>query len=336
MRLLFIFLISIPLVSFADSPGSTISSESSCTCSGPSGYAAIGVMGEHMHDEGESMFSYRFMNMSMSGNRNGTTNLTTQEVLNDFMVAPEDMDMQMHMLGFMHALSDDLTVMAMLPISEISMNHVTRNGMRFKTRSSGIGDAKLSALVKTYEDDIHHFHFNAGLSLPTGDIDVTDATPMGLNTPLPYPMQLGSGTYDLMPGFTYTGKSDGYFWGAQAIGTIRLGDNDNDYSLGDRLDATMWITKNVTQWVSTSVRTAWSSWGNIDGSDKRLNPMMVPTARTDLRGGEKLDLGLGITVNIPETEYRLSAEYLHPAYQNLDGPQLKSDGTWIFGFRGSF
>ncbi len=45
---------------------------------------------------------------------------------------------------------------------------------------------------------------NLGLTLyfPTGSIDERGATPMGPNMQLPYPMQLGSGTYDLEPSFT--------------------------------------------------------------------------------------------------------------------------------------
>ena len=35
-------------------------------------HAPIGVMGDHMHKQGEMMISYRMMNMEMSGNIQGT------------------------------------------------------------------------------------------------------------------------------------------------------------------------------------------------------------------------------------------------------------------------
>lgn len=38
----------------------------------PGGHAPIGVMGDHQHGKGELMFSYRYMTMSMHGNRKGT------------------------------------------------------------------------------------------------------------------------------------------------------------------------------------------------------------------------------------------------------------------------
>jgi hypothetical protein len=105
---------------------------------------------------------------------------------------------------------------------------------------------------------------------------------------LPYPMQIGSGTYDLLPGMTYTGESSFLSWGAQAMGTIRLGDNKNDYRLGNRVDLTAWLAHNWTRWLSTSVRLAWSHWGNINGSDDELNPAAVPTADPNRRAGNRL------------------------------------------------
>lgn len=35
------------------------------------GHAPIGVMGDHLHKKGSYMLSYRFMRMSMAGNRDG-------------------------------------------------------------------------------------------------------------------------------------------------------------------------------------------------------------------------------------------------------------------------
>ncbi|MDE2762781.1 MAG: hypothetical protein OXQ94_18130 [Gemmatimonadota bacterium] len=69
------------------------------TVSRPDGHAPIGVMGEHTHERGEWMLSHRFMRMSMAGNRDGTERLETADVLRDFMVAPLDMTMTMHMGG---------------------------------------------------------------------------------------------------------------------------------------------------------------------------------------------------------------------------------------------
>ncbi|MEF9437847.1 MAG: hypothetical protein L0922_03550 [Candidatus Mariimomonas ferrooxydans] len=68
----------------------------------------VGVMGGHIHHTGSWMLSYRYMYMGMDGNRDGTDSVSTGDVLQDFMVTPTEMSMQMHMLGIMHSPSKSL------------------------------------------------------------------------------------------------------------------------------------------------------------------------------------------------------------------------------------
>ncbi|MDH3583216.1 MAG: transporter, partial [Phycisphaerae bacterium] len=170
-------------------------------------HAPIGVMGDHLHDQGEWMLSYRFMKMKMDGLRNGDSRISAGDVLAaGFPVTPVDMATEMHMWGLMYAPSDELTLMGMMSYVRKRMNHITGMGGAFKTNSEGIGDTRLTALVDWYHDDHHHVHLNLGLSVPSGSISRQDTTPAGF-VRLPYPMQLGSGTWDLMPGITYNGHN---------------------------------------------------------------------------------------------------------------------------------
>ena len=118
----------------------------------PDGHAPIGVMGDHSHGAGEFMFTYRYKFMDMNGNRIGTNKVSNQKVLEDFMVTPTDMTMQMHMFSLMYAPTDYITVMGMIPYVKKSMNHLTRMGNRFRTETDGIGDTKLSALIKVFDN----------------------------------------------------------------------------------------------------------------------------------------------------------------------------------------
>jgi hypothetical protein len=297
------------------------------------GNEPIGVMGAHAHEQGDWMISYRFMRMDMDGNRDGTDRLSSSEVLADYMIAPTSMTMDMHMFGAMYGVNDNITVMAMVPYVRNEMDHVTRMGGEFTTKTSGLGDIKLSGLFNISRWGMHELDFNLGLSMPTGSIDEKDDTPAGDNQHLPYPMQLGSGTWDLIPGLTYLGHNDKLDWGAQAIYVWRLGENDNDYTLGDRFHLTGWLAKDWTPQWSTSLRADAQWWDNIDGSDKKLPPMapmVVPTADPELRGGRRLDLLLGVSF-APASGWfegqRFAAEIGAPVYQNLDGPQLETD--WI-------
>lgn len=303
------------------------------------GNEPIGVMGAHAHSQGDWMFSYRFMRMDMDGNRDDSDRISTNSVLKDYMIAPQSMTMDMHMLGAMYGVNDDVTVMLMVPYLDVEMDHVTRMGAKFTTRTNGIGDVKLSSLIRVQEWNGGQLSLNAGISIPTGSIDEKDDTPAGANQHLPYPMQLGSGTYDLMPGLTYLGNNDMLSWGAQGVGTIRLSDNDNDYSLGDRFNLTTWIVKEWTSQFSSSLRVNGEWWSNIDGSDRKLSPMapnMVPTADPDKRAGRRFDLLVGASFSPASGWFagqRIAAEFGAPVYQNLDGPQLETDWTVTVGWQ---
>jgi hypothetical protein len=72
----------------------------------PDGHAPIGMMADHTHHAGGFMLTYKYMYMSMDGMRNGTHGVSSQQVLDQFMVTPTDMDMQMHMFGIMYAPTD--------------------------------------------------------------------------------------------------------------------------------------------------------------------------------------------------------------------------------------
>ncbi len=319
------------------------------TSARPDGHAPIGVMGEHTHSRGEWMVSYRYMWMDMEGSLLGSSAISDLEVVSPagqgFIVTPTRMTMGMHMLGAMYAPSDTLTLMAMVPSVNLEMDHLTRAGGRFTTSSSGIGDLRLTALWKLFDSEGTRFHLNLGVSAPTGSIDEADVTPASAPAAaqLPYPMQLGSGTWDAIVGGTWLGQSDRWSWGGQGIATVRTGENDRDYTLGDRFDATAWIARRAgTSW-SWSGRLALADWSDIDGADPRLAgavaSRLVPTVFPDLRGGSRLDFGVGLNFEAQSgvaDGLRVALEYLVPVVQDLDGPQLETDVQWVLGVQYAF
>ena len=309
----------------------------------PDSHAPIGVMGDHTHNKGEFMFTYRYMYMYMDKMRNGADNLSINNVLKDFMVTPKNMTTQMHMFSAMYGLNDTVTLMAMLPYVTKEMEHQNRAGVNFTTNSSGFGDAKVGALWRLYAFETpsigsHRFHLNTGISLPTGDINPTDNTPLGNDSLLPYPMRLGSGTVDLLPGLTYAGVRNDMTWGFQALGTVRLGHNQQGYREGNRYQLNTWGAYRWAQWISTSVRFNWQQWYNIKRKDGQLQttigPMnipLVPTADPDRQAGKRLDIMGGVNMLFPEfmgLENHLNVEAGVPVYQDLDGPQLRQ--AWSF------
>ena len=190
-------------------------------------HAPLGVMGDHPHEAGEWMLSFRSMRMVMDGNRTDTARIPADGVLADYPVTPLRMPMDMYMVGAMYAPTDRLTLVGMVPVLDISMDHRTRTGVEFTTESGGIGDVQMSALVGVAAGGRQRAHLHLGVSAPTGSIDERGETPATTNVRLPYPMQVGSGTWNVLPGLTYLGQTDAWSWGAQAIGTMRRPPRDS-------------------------------------------------------------------------------------------------------------
>lgn len=313
----------------------------------PDDHAPIGVMGGHTHQPGEWMTSYRYSRMNMSGNRSGNDDVSNASVLGNFMVTPLEMTMEMHMVGLMYGATNELTFSAMLPYTRKDMQHVNRMGAHFTTKTDGVGDIKISGLYTLYESSETHHHttakqqllLNLGASLPTGSIDERGNTPAGNNQKLPYPMQLGSGTLDPLIGLTYTSSYANWSWGTQANSVLRFGKNNEGYRLGNEYSANLWAARALSDYASISVRLEGKAWGDIHGQDQDLNVMMVPTARTDLRGGERVDALVGLNLYQPSgalAGQRLALEYGTPIYQRLDGPQLEVDHRFTLGWQWAF
>lgn len=318
----------------------------------PDSHAPMGVMGDHTHKANGWMFSYRFMNMSMKGNKQGSDSLSPERIVttvgNPFSdqtmqpqtlrVVPLEMTTQMHMFGLMYAPSDQVTLMLMANYIEKEMDHLTFQGAsgttrlgRFTTDSQGWGDTKVSALIPIVEQGDHKVHLNAGLSLPTGSIDEKDdvLTPMNTRPTLrmPYAMQLGSGTYDLEPGVTYNGRDGLLSWGAQYKAVVRLGENDEDYSLGDKHEVSGWGAYRVLPWMSTSLRLTARTEDSIDGADSEIRAP-IQTANPDNYGGDFVDLAVGANLvgqHGAIRGQRLGAELSTPIYEDYNGVQMEMD-----------
>ena len=322
--------------------------------------APINVMGSHMHNKGEWMVSYRYMRMHMDGNRDGTDSISPDEIVSTvtnpnappptLRVVPTEMDMDMHMLGGMYGVTDDLTLMLMAMYIEKDMEHITYQGMMgttrlgtFTTESSGWGDTSLTALYRLYDDETHHLHLHAGISAPTGSIKEEDdvLTPMGMRMTLrlPYAMQLGSGTWDALPGITYSGQADKWGWGAQYQGTIRMeSENDQGYRLGNKHKLTAWGAYRLTDWFSMNTSLSAETQGKIKGEDQRI-AAPVQTADPDNYGGETVEAGIGFNINPPRTELKnlnFGTQLSVPVYQNLNGPQMERDWSLTIGLTYKF
>ena len=326
----------------------------------PDDHAPIGVMGDHFHEKGEFMFSYRYMNMDMQSNLIGSNDIAADIIAttipNRFAgapmqpptlrVVPTHMSMDMHMLGLMYAPTDRVTLMAMTNQIAKEMEHVTYMGGvgtavlgTFSTKTSGIGDTSLSALISLHDGESGRVHLSMGVSMPTGSTDEQGVVlaPSGMmpSLRLPYPMQLGSGSYDLLPGVTWTKFVDSRSSvGLQWRATLRLSDNDEGYQLGDEHRLTAWYSRILSRHLSWSARLEWYDRGDIDGIDP-LIVAPVQTADPLRQAATRKELGVGLNF-VRAGGHRIAIEYSVPLSQSLDGPQLEVDDQLTLGYQFSF
>ena len=162
-----------------------------------------------------------------------------------------------------------------------------------------------------------------------------------MNRILGYPMQLGSGTWDLLPGITYLGQSGDYSYGAQVSGVLRIGDNSRNYSLGDGLAGTIWGARKLSDSLSVSARLRGVNTGNVDGEDPDIatrfcGMMKSPSFDPNSRGREEAHVGLGANYYIRKGQlkgHRFALEWETPVKEDFDGVQMKVDSIWTLGWQ---
>jgi hypothetical protein len=240
------------------------------------------------------------------------------------------MTMDMHMFGTMYAISNKWTLMGMLNYldNEMSMQSATMGTME----SKGISDIKLAGLYDLAQwDSGRRMHLKLGLNLPTGSIDEKHNGNI-----LGYGMQLGSGTYDFHPAVTYLAQTENYSYGAQLGGVLRIGENDQDYTLGNRFEATLWGARKITDSLSASAKFDYSSQSEVDGKDARMNEAMSSALDPKSQGRDITTFGLGLNYyfqNNGLSGHRLAAEWETPIDQKVNGVQLELDSVWTLGWQ---
>jgi len=296
-------------------------------------HVPAGLMGDHIHEPGEWMFEYKYMNMYMDGNRVGTRSVTDQQALTEGQAlgtnngaTPTEMTMEMHMIHIMYGWTEDVTLYTMIMFNSLTMDHLRNNGTTFTTHNSGIADTAFGALWRVYHRPDRELNLNLGFSVPTGEISTRTTEPSGglVEQELPYPMRRGSGTFNARPGITYKRYLCHGSYGVQLQTDLPIGRNWDDYTVSDEFRLNFWYAHLLRDRLAVSFRVEnlWET--NFEGADPELNPAAISTARPDMRGGYWLNFGYGAMLLIGDG-HLLNVEAIHPVYQDLDGIQLETD-----------
>ena len=298
----------------------------------PDSHAPISVMGDHIHKQGEFMWSYRYMSMSMDGVLNASSDISfeTYNSETSYMSYLDSMTMTMHMLGGMYAQSDKFTWMLMIPYLNNDMVVRAKMGGAFSSmNSAGIGDVKFGALYGVLDDVAVKAHFNFAVSLPTGAIDATSGSMV-----VGYPMQLGSGTFDLRPSFTSIHFFNNLSFGSQFNAIIRMGENDQGYRLGNLFNHKIWFSRSFDAF-SLSSSLIYDQALAITGQHSGIMTVMNAAQDAANSGYTQLTATVGVNVSL-DNGYRVAAEYLLPVYQDVTGYQMNKSGSVIFGVQKAY
>ena len=314
-------------------------------------HGPAGIMGDHLHEQGEWMVEFRYMNMYMEDNRAGETTLsddaaitrgaTTTPVTNRG-ATPTDMTMEMHMLHIMYGLSDDVTLYSMLMMPSLTMDHLrgpmnpAGPGTSFTTHNSGLGDTSIGALLRLYSTPKLDWVLNLGGSLPTGDLFRTSTAPTGglVAQPLPYPMRLGSGTFNARPGTTLKYFFDHRSYGVQIQSDLPVGRNYRDYRLGAEVRLNTWSQYLISDCLAFSLRGEHVWREDIQGADPQTPDALISTNVESFRGGYWYNLGIGSQLNW--NGHYLNFEVVPTLAQDLNGIQLETDYSIIASWSRAF
>ena len=201
--------------------------------------------------------------------------------------------------------------------------------------SAGIGDVKLDSLLTLWKR--HNFTFlgNVGVSFPTGSI----AQQADDGSILPYPMQLGSGSFEARPSITFSGAHGNWSYGGQLHGVFPLQTNSSEYRHGNSVSATTWGARRISNWLSLSGRLMFSHKGSITGKHPDLDLNRSPSHRPDFQGFNRLGVAISSNLIVPAgtlAGQRLAIEFILPVYQNLTGTQLRSRWKLVLGWQYAF
>lgn len=305
----------------------------------------------HGGDAGMFMIEYRFMSMFQQGLLAGTQSITPETVLQQardtgrwvdangepIMSIGTEMTMNMHMFMVMYAPTDKLTLMAMsnvlsntmtmlmVPMDDMGGGHLMpmqtiTEWSSMQMESSGIGDSQIAITYKLDDYLLFDPLLTVSVNLPTGSIDQEDATGV-----LPYDMQLGSGSYDFLLGYSMGNMWESWHVGADARYLWRSCDNEQGYNLGDRYSIEGFIQYHLPTRTTLRASVKHNTWDKIQGRDLRIDD------NPNYYGGMRSDMWLGIKQELP-FDFYTDFQFGLPLHQKLDEVQMQTDWQIQAGF----
>ena len=224
-------------------------------------------------------------------------------------------------------IPNKLVVIAAVPYLSKEMAQ-TKNGNRVSRDASGWGDLKFLGKYQLYQRDTKQatlrITFLGGIKLPTGKADASDD-----RGPLPRPLQLGSGSFDVLGGpiITYVRNRIGL----NAEVSYRKNTQAKGYQFGEVWSANLAMGYRIFPKVYKTYPSPYSSLfvellSEFSGKDRTEGSELEHT------GKKTLVLSPGLQFVFSRT-FLLEASLQVPLYQYYNGEQLGVDYSYTLGLR---
>ena len=304
----------------------------------PDGHAPAGVMADFLILNRNVYMGMRFYQERFRGTSVGTQAISSAEVLDFFSVAPLTLDKGTAELELRVGLFGFVTLEGSMPITQAEMLSTT-DALFFETSSKTWGDVSVRGLFDLLEMDEYRMSLTLGATIPTGKLKKRDVGRLGTREILPFALQGGSGTVDVLAGLTFLTQNELASVGAQINTVTRVMDNRRGYRLGNEFSLSVWGAHNLSDWVSVSLRGLYEKWGDVTGSEPGTDGTVDPGANSFAQGGERLQIPFGVSLFFregPASGHRLLLEWYYPLHEDLNGPQLSLDRTFVVSWQTFF
>ncbi len=278
------------------------------------------------------MFGYKFGAMEMKSLKNGTNSINHSSIQSlGYSITPLKMSADMHMFSIAYAVNEKFSVMSMLPYIEKKMEmKMLTGGMAgniHSVNSRGIGDLSIAGLFRLSNKS----NFKLALSIPVAEFNEKDLNMSGVLKTLPYPVQLGSGTYDITLGYSFQEVFEDWSYGVQANVLKRVDYNSEGWKYGDKREISTWIARPISKSFSVSLGLDVEHQENISGRSANRNNM-IPTWSEYNHSHLRVSSNIGLNYKFPKYKSRIGIQCGTPIYRDVNGPQMEPDFKCNFGF----
>jgi hypothetical protein len=332
----------------ADAPQGGSVTSAAPTSAPPPPPAPLGVFGADMPKAGKTVLSIIPQFSNMSTLLQGSSVVSPAQVVattpwyydptKTLRGVPQNTFIATQTVALAYGVTSNLAVIVTVGMIEKNLDFLTFKGPKgitplgfSYTGTSGISDSTASVIYRLYQDPIHRVQFNLGMSFPSGSTHATFnlLQPDGTyaTTRAFYAMQIGSGTFDVMPGVVYAGHLDKWSWGASYRARLPLAANPEGYLWGNLHEFNGWGGYTVIPGVTGTLRVSASLQGQIRGHDPLIYGK-APAGNPNFYGGQRVELFGGASISgkfVGMDNMSVAIEGGPTVYQNLNGPQLSKN-----------